>query len=128
MCPTFRDTAVYRLPIWLFGATVGRILSRKEAADDDESADEYEDEATGPAVDDDDSEPGKATPSTDSNEEFELLEKSTDSLGQAMTTCSQPANKNKSNKRKGRKKCGKEPKALPFLSSPPRASVVWAGR
>ncbi len=92
---------MYRLPIWFFATTVGRFLSKKSDDDDDEAEDDdVADAAT--AGEEDDSEPGKATPSTDSNEEFELLDKSTDSL--AKVTGSQPAGKGKSNKRKGRKK------------------------
>ncbi len=113
--PTYRDTAVYRLPLWLFNATVGRVLPSKKADsnDDDDDFDSEEDgagegvTAATAAADDDDSEPGKATPSTDSNEEFEMLEKSTDSLGQAKTTGSQVVGakgKSNNNRRKGRKK------------------------
>lgn len=98
--PTIRDTALVRLPVWAYGATVGRVLGPKRADDDDE---EFEEE-----VDDDSSEPGKAvaTPSTDSAaEDFEMLDRSTDSLGQAKTTGSQAqGGRSKGNKRKGKKK------------------------
>ena len=55
-----------------------------------------------PASDDEDSESstGKATPSTDSQDDFELLDKSTGSLKATGTS----HNKAKANKRKGKKK------------------------
>lgn len=96
--PTIKDTALYRLPAWAYTMTIGRVFPAKESSEADD-ADLVE------LVDDDeDSEPGKATPSTDSNEDFELLEKSTDSLGQAKTTGSQAAGKARSNKRKSKKR------------------------
>ena len=77
----------------------GRFLAKKTGGGENEGDDEVEVEEV---VDDEDSEPGKATPSTDSNEDFELLEKSTDSLGQARTTGA--AGRAKGNKRRGKKK------------------------
>lgn len=103
--------------------TVGRLLPSKTA--DDEDVVEYEEDdreetpvarktpagrrakpaRPPPAVtnnDDEDSEssPGKATPSSDSQDEFELLEKSTGSLKATGSS----HNKVKANKRKGKKK------------------------
>ncbi|EPE05824.1 hypothetical protein F503_08355 [Ophiostoma piceae UAMH 11346] len=92
--PTIFDTAVYRLPAWAFSLTVGRVFAKK-TADEDEFV-------SGAANDDDsssDSSPGKATPSSDSQDEFEVVEKS----GAAQTTGSSH-NKVKANKRKGKKK------------------------
>jgi len=87
---------------------VGRLVSGSPtAATGADETDDYEEEIveTTEAADDDSSEPGKRTPSTDSNEDsFEMLE-STDSLAQAKTTGSQAVGgKTKSNKRKGKKK------------------------
>lgn len=48
------------------------------------------------------SEPGKRTPSTDSAEDFELVEKSVDSLGQAKS--SGKSSGNKPGKRKNKKR------------------------
>ena len=105
--PTFRNTAVYRLPVWAYKAVVGRLRGNKVGDDDDEFGSDADDDeqfaADAEPADDESSEPGKATPSTDSNEEFELLEKSTDSLGQAKATGNQPSG-GKSKKRKGKKK------------------------
>lgn len=90
--PTFQDTAVVRAPIWLFNQTLGRALSKKtpevefDIVDDDEDSDEPQ-----------------RTPSSDSaGEDFEILEKSTDSLSKAKTTGAQQGAK--ANKRKGRKR------------------------
>jgi len=97
--PTIKDTAIVRLPRWIFSITVGRFLPK--------GADGYA-EAEGDEVeiidDEEDSEPGKATPSsTGSAEDFELLEKSIDDLGQAKTTGSQKQ-AGKAGKRKNKKR------------------------
>jgi len=97
-CPTFKDTAVIRLPLWAFQITLGRFLPSRAIGDDETEEGllaEEEDEA--------DSEPGKATPSTDSAEDFEMLEKSVDDLGQAKATGSQKQG-NKAGKRKNKKR------------------------
>ena len=97
-CPTFRDAAVVRLPLWLYNRLVGWTLA-KTAGDDNPGEEEVVE------ADDDDSEPGKATPpSTDSNEEFEMLEKSSDPAAEARATGSQTTEKSKGAKRKGKKK------------------------
>ncbi|CAK7220720.1 hypothetical protein SCUCBS95973_004258 [Sporothrix curviconia] len=124
--PTFKDTAVYRLPAWVFSLTAGRLLKGKTGDVDFAEAEEEEVDreetplARNPskgasrkskparpvpaaAVSDDedsDSSPGKATPSTDSQDDFELLEKSTGSLKATGSSHS----KVKANKRKGKKK------------------------
>lgn len=79
--PTIKDTAVVRLPLMVYQLTVGRFLSKGEVEGDD-----LDEDNQGEIVEDDDSEPGKRTPSTDSAEEFELLEKSVDDLGKAKST------------------------------------------
>ncbi len=61
-----------------------------------------EEDAQGEIIDDDDSEPGKRTPSTDSAEDFELLEKSVDELGKAKS--SGASQKGKASKRKSKKR------------------------
>lgn len=90
MQPTFRDTAVFRVPIWFFNKTVGRFVTKEEAeAAVQDSADE--------------SDTQQHTPGTDSaGEDFEMLDKSTDSLGKAKTTGAQQAGK--ASKRKGKKR------------------------
>ncbi len=73
-------------------------MSKREA-----EGDEAEEENQGEIVEDEDSEPGKRTPSTDSAEEFELLEKSVDDLGKAKSTgASQKSGK--ASKRKTKKR------------------------
>ncbi|KAM7199277.1 hypothetical protein V8F33_004525 [Rhypophila sp. PSN 637] len=101
--PTFRDTAVVRLPLWAYRRTLGRFLS-KGASEDGEYEDFAEDDQE-EDVSDNSSEPGKNTPSSGSaGEDFELLEKSVDELGQAKTTGSQKPGGNKAGKRKNKKK------------------------
>ncbi|KAI0175520.1 hypothetical protein GGR52DRAFT_315583 [Hypoxylon sp. FL1284] len=96
--PTIRDTALFKLPSWAYAATVGRVLGRgapKSADDDLDEPTDDEAEAAGELVDDSSSDQAQRTPSsTDSAEDFELLEKSVDSLagGKAgKATGSQPA-------------------------------------
>ena len=90
-----------RLPLWVFQLTVGRfLLKRTDGAAEDEDDDLTEAEEI---RDEEDSEPGKATPNTDSAEDFELLEKSVDDLGQAKTTGSQKPG-GKAGKRKNKKR------------------------
>jgi curved DNA-binding protein CbpA len=93
--PTFRDTAVVQAPFWFYRITVGRFLGSK-AEDEALDYDELVDEA--------DSDIAQATPSTDSaGEDFEMLDKSTDSLGKAKATGAQQGGKpNRRNKNKKR--------------------------
>lgn len=86
--PTVFDTAVYRLPAWVFSLTVGRVLGKKSSEDENDAEYVVEDD------DSSDSSPGKATPSSDSQDEFEVVDKAT---GTSL-------NKAKANKRKGKKK------------------------
>ncbi|KAK1757922.1 hypothetical protein QBC47DRAFT_412006 [Echria macrotheca] len=97
--PTFKDTAVVRLPLWVFSLTVGRLLPGRASAEEGEEAET--EELLGD--DEEESEPGKATPTSDSAEDFELLEKSVDELGQAKATGSQKQG-NKAGKRKNKKR------------------------
>jgi hypothetical protein len=91
-----------RLPLWAYQLTLGRLVP-KRAEDDTEYIDE--DTTEGEALDNDDadSEPGKATPSSGSAEDFELLEKSVDELGQARTSGTQKQGA-KASKRKTKKR------------------------
>ncbi|KAF6806202.1 J domain-containing protein C2E1P5.03 [Colletotrichum sojae] len=91
--PTIRDTALVRLPIWAYNRTIGRALNKN-------APEELEFE--GEELDSDDGEPVQHTPSSDSAaEDFELLEKSTDSLAKAKSS---GANTGKANKRKNKKR------------------------
>jgi hypothetical protein len=97
--PTFKDTAVVLLPLWVFRLTLGRFLPKGVAKVEEEN----DEEAEPLAGEEEDSEPGKATPSTGSAEDFELLEKSVDNLGEARATGSQKQG-NKAGKRKNKKR------------------------
>ena len=91
--PTIKDTAIFRTPLFLYDQTIGRVVPRK--ATNEEELDIV--------VDEDDSDEPQRTPSTDSaGEDFEILDKSVDSLGKAKSTGTQKAGK--PSKRKGRKK------------------------
>lgn len=90
--PTYKDTAVVRVPVWLFNMSVGRILGNK-AANDEADVDA-----------DDESDVPQNTPSTDSAaEDYELVDKSTESLAKAKASGSQQQG-GKPNKRKNKKK------------------------
>ena len=102
--PTIKDTAIVRLPAWAFNRTIGRFVSKSSDEYTQVAQDEDEDEIAGAATDDNSSEPGKDTPSTGSAEDFELLEKSVDELGQAKTTSSQKQSAGKAGKRKNKKR------------------------
>lgn len=88
-----------RLPFWAFQLTLGRFISKR--ADEKEYDDELEAEELD--HDDEDSEPGKATPSSGSGEDYELIEKSVDELGQAKTSGTQKQG-GKASKRKTKKR------------------------
>lgn len=93
--PTFLDTAVARMPIWMVRSTIGRFFgSSQSGADIDETI----------TIDDADSDEAQKTPSTDSaGEDFEILDKSTDSLNKAaIATGAQSGGR--PNKRKGKKR------------------------
>jgi hypothetical protein len=91
-----------RLPLWAYQLTLGRFLSKRT---DDLAEDDAEETTEVEAADNDDadSEPGKPTPSSGSAEDFELLEKSVDDLGQAKTSGSQKQG-GKASKRKNKKR------------------------
>ncbi|KAH6606592.1 j domain-containing [Trichoderma cornu-damae] len=82
--PTFRDTAVVRVPAWVFRSTVGRFLSKGAAQAGTEEA----------AAEEDSDVPQHTPPSSESaGEDFEILDKSTDSLSKAKTTGAQQGGK-----------------------------------
>jgi hypothetical protein len=79
------------------------VLSKRNK--DDSSDEEFDDEQLLVDDEDDDSEPGKRTPSTDSAEDFELLDKSVESLGRDTAKASGAAQKQgKAGKRKNKKR------------------------
>ncbi|OAQ95994.1 hypothetical protein LLEC1_07525 [Akanthomyces lecanii] len=90
--PTYKDTAVVQIPLFLFNASVGRLFGSK--GDDEADADEAAD---------DDSDAPQNTPSTDSaGEDFEVISKSTESLSKAKTSGAQQGGK--AGKRKNKKR------------------------
>ncbi|KAH7027476.1 uncharacterized protein B0I36DRAFT_327167 [Microdochium trichocladiopsis] len=96
--PTIKDTALVKLPVWAFKSTIGRFLGSPttDAAGADDELDEVVDE-------DSSSTPGQRTPSADSTEDFELLDKSVEDLSKSKTSGSQ-AQSGKSKKRNNKKK------------------------
>ncbi|KAI0450726.1 hypothetical protein F5B21DRAFT_489787 [Xylaria acuta] len=99
--PTVRDTALFKLPGWAYAFTVGRVLGQSASSPAGSEADAAED------ADSADSEgvPAARTPSTDSADDFELLEKSVEDLPQqTKTTGSQAQQQQQSGKAKKRNK------------------------
>ncbi|KAK5990380.1 putative J domain-containing protein C2E1P5.03 [Cladobotryum mycophilum] len=91
--PTLKDTAIVRVPVWLFHVSIGRFLSKGNAGGEEVEYAEVEDESDAP----------QATPSSDSaGEDFELVDKSTDSLSKAKATGAQGGGK--ASKRKTKKR------------------------
>lgn len=102
--PTIKDTALVKLPKWIFGLTIGRVINKKD--EDDEDVDAEEDERA--AESDSSSGPGKHTPSS-GDDDFELLDKSLEDISTATTpgsgkTTGIQAQSGKNNKRKGKGK------------------------
>ncbi|KKY38377.1 hypothetical protein UCDDA912_g01695 [Diaporthe ampelina] len=108
--PTIRDTALVRMPVWFYGRTAGRFLSKNQ--DGDEEYEEIEEEATdfkevvSAETDSSSGAGGKRTPSTGSvDDDFELLDKSVEDVSASKATGSQPqAKSGKSGKRKSKKR------------------------
>jgi hypothetical protein len=101
-CPTWKDTAIIQAPVWMFNAVTGRIFGRNDQLPDLIEIAEDDTVADAGIVDDEESDVGKKTPSTDSAEDFELLEKSVDDLGGAKTSGSQKPGAAKKRKNKKR--------------------------
>ncbi|KAI1495685.1 hypothetical protein F5X99DRAFT_422711 [Biscogniauxia marginata] len=94
--PTLKDTALFKLPGWIYTATIGKVIGKRGAEDSDETG---EDEVEEVADDDEDSDPPQRTPSTDSAEGFEFLEKSVEDLPKPRTTSSQAQSGGKAKRR-----------------------------
>ncbi|RYP21630.1 hypothetical protein DL765_002091 [Monosporascus sp. GIB2] len=98
--PTIKDTALFKLPFWIYAATIGKALPLPKGADNlDDQVEEDEAAAEQIADDSSSSDAAQRTPSTDSAEDFELLDKSVDELGKPKTTGSQPQGSGKAKKR-----------------------------
>lgn len=84
------DTAVVRLPAHMFDLTIGRFTGKTDALESEIAEAE------------DDVDASQRTPSSESaGDDFELLDKSTDSLGKAKSSGMEKSGK--SNKRKNKK-------------------------
>ncbi|GAP91492.1 hypothetical protein SAMD00023353_3100960 [Rosellinia necatrix] len=95
--PTVKDTALFKLPGWVYALTVGRVLGGPTPSSEADGADDHTDDD-----DEADSDPAQRTPSTDSADDFELLEKSVDSLSQSKATGTQAQQGGSSGKAKKR--------------------------
>lgn len=85
------DTAVVRLPAHVFNLTIGRFTGKTDAGLESEIEIDEEVDAS------------QQTPSNESvGDDFELLDKSTDSLGKAKSSGMEKSGK--SNKRKNKKR------------------------
>ncbi|KAI3323486.1 hypothetical protein HD806DRAFT_496837 [Xylariaceae sp. AK1471] len=93
--PTIKDTALFKLPGLIYALTVGKVLGQptSTAGSEEDSVEEF--------VDDDDNSESAAqrTPSTDSTDDFEHIEKSVDDLSKPKTTSSQAQSGGKAKKR-----------------------------
>ncbi|KAI1335975.1 hypothetical protein F5Y15DRAFT_221604 [Xylariaceae sp. FL0016] len=95
--PTIKDTALVKLPVWAYSVTIRKVFGKSTGAD---SSDEEDGEAAEELIDDDDSSgPPQRTPSTDSADDFELLEKSVDDLPKPKATGSQAQGSGKAKRR-----------------------------
>ena len=97
--PTIKDTALVKLPFWIYAATIGKVLpsSAKSADNLDEQAKEDETvtatvapTATEELADDSSHDAAQRTASTDSDEDFGLLDKSVDDLATSTASAAKP--------------------------------------
>jgi hypothetical protein len=83
--------------VFIVQSILGRVLPSKPKSDEPEDGEVVED------FDDDDSEPAQATPTSGSDDgDFEMLDKSTESLDKAKTTGSQAQSGGKKRRNKKR--------------------------
>ncbi|OTB11588.1 hypothetical protein K445DRAFT_321967 [Daldinia sp. EC12] len=98
--PTIKDTALVKLPIWAYTATLGRVFGTRKPSASTTNDVPYEDENLGDLEDDSSSDQPQRTPSTDSAEDFELLGTSVEDLpSKPKATGSQAQQSNKAKKR-----------------------------
>ncbi|KAI1465817.1 uncharacterized protein F4812DRAFT_113288 [Daldinia caldariorum] len=106
--PTIKDTALVKLPIWAYTATLGRVFGTRASSSNDQlSEDENNNAAADDLADDSSSsdQPAQRTPSTDSAEDFELLGTSVEDLpSKPKATGSQAAQRSSSKAKKRNKK------------------------
>ncbi|KAG6298580.1 hypothetical protein E4U09_000724 [Claviceps aff. purpurea] len=87
--PTFKDTAVVRLPLHIFNMTLGRFIAKPDNVEIELEGSEAEEDTT-------------MAQKEPSDSDFELLDKSTDSLGKAKSSGLDKSGK--SSKRKNKKR------------------------
>ncbi|KAI1437626.1 hypothetical protein GGR50DRAFT_644608 [Xylaria sp. CBS 124048] len=96
--PTFRDTALYKLPGWIYALTIGKALPSTTAGSaESESAEEAVEEEV-------DSDAPQRTPSAGSTDDFEFLEKSVEDLSASKTTGTQAQSSGGKAKKRNNKK------------------------
>ncbi|KAK8055237.1 DnaJ domain-containing protein [Apiospora rasikravindrae] len=100
--PSIRDTAVFKLPIWAYTATVGRAFGAKQ--DTYEEQDLAEEVAEQLAEDSSSSDAPQRTPSSDSAEDYEMVDtsKSVEDLAQKATGSQSQSSKAKKRNNKKR--------------------------
>ncbi|KAK8137831.1 J domain-containing protein C2E1P5.03 [Apiospora sp. TS-2023a] len=101
-CPSIRDTAVFKLPIWAYRSTVGRALGSKQ--DNYEEQDLAEEVTEQLADDDSSSDAPQRTPSSDSAEDYEMVDtsKSVEDLAKKATGSQSQSSKAKKRTNKKR--------------------------
>ncbi|KAI1660291.1 hypothetical protein F4813DRAFT_351589 [Daldinia decipiens] len=100
--PTVKDTALVKLPLWAYSATLGRVFGSRKSTDEPDDQVDEDDERQGAddLADDSSSDQPQRTPSTDSAEDFELLGTSVEDLpNKPKVTGSQAQQSNKAKKR-----------------------------
>ncbi|KAI0842798.1 hypothetical protein F5Y06DRAFT_256126 [Hypoxylon sp. FL0890] len=106
--PTVKDTALFKLPIWAYSVTLGKVFPTPKSADNlDEQVDEEfepQNEVGETFEDDSSSDQPQRTPSTGSAEDFELLEKSVEELPNKTKTTGSQTQRGSSSKAKKRNK------------------------
>ncbi|KAK7951109.1 DnaJ domain-containing protein [Apiospora aurea] len=100
--PSIRDTAVFKLPIWAYTVTVGRAFGAKQ--DSYEEQDLAEEVAEQLAEDSSSSDAPQRTPSSDSAEDYEMVDtsKSVEDLAQKATGSQSQSSKAKKRNSKKR--------------------------
>lgn len=101
-CPSIRDTLVVRVPIWLYRKATTPFIKRTSQKAVVAEGDGLTVKRT--VIEEDDSDAVQHTPSSDSVDDFELLDKSIESVARPKTTGSQVSTSGKTGKRKGKKR------------------------
>ncbi|KOS18873.1 putative J domain-containing protein [Escovopsis weberi] len=96
--PTFRDTAVVRVPVWLFRSSVGRFLPNNEAAEGETAGEQEVGQIEAEGED-----AAQAIASSDSaGDDFEMVDQNAETVGRAKASGAQQGGK--ASKRKTKKR------------------------